>query len=177
MENDEARTQNSIFRVPSKGGIGLTLILGVFAIIGLWLLSAPMIMIIILAIVIIIFLRVHAIKEYTYSISLDLPQKQLMLITKSRTSSQTEYFSFNDLWFIYKKRADYFGTKSRVTPQKKDILLIDSKRKTLAFLVPEQDGWTQKLIFDLAKEMAASGIEQKIDKYDKNEIVVTTSSL
>jgi len=178
MDKPESEIINfkSVYTVPDKGGVAGVIVLAIILAGGLWLLSAPISILIILTIIACIILRVFATKEYTYRISFDHIEKKLELVTKSRTSSQTEYFPFNDLWFIYKKRADYFALKSRVDPQKRDILLIESKRKTLAFLVPKQDGWTQRLIFDLAKNMADLDIEQKIDKYDKNEIVLSATA-
>ncbi|MBL4675062.1 MAG: hypothetical protein JKY70_02480 [Mucilaginibacter sp.] len=178
MDKPEIEIANSkyVYAVRDKGGLSAVIVFAIFLAGGLWFLSVPIGLLIILIIVAGVILRVFAVKEYTHSVSLNPIEKKLELITKSHTSSQTEYFSFNELWFIYKKRADYFGQKSRVTSQKRDILLIDSKRKTLAFLVPKQDGWTPRLIFDLAKTMADLGIEQKVDKYDKNEIVLSPTS-
>lgn len=166
----------SVYSVPKKDGIEAVIVLAVILAGGLWFLSAPVGIIIILVIATAIALQVLATKEYTYSITLDAAEKQLELITKSRTSTQKEYFSFYALWFVYKKRIDYFSATNGSLKEKRDILLIESKRKTLAFLVPQQDGWTQQQILQLAREMAALGIEQKIDKYDDNEIVLGPTS-
>ena len=75
--------------------------------------------------------------------------------------------------FVYKKRLDYYSYSSKYGPrEKRNILLIDSKRKTLAYLVPKQDGWSNEVILDLAKTLAELSIKQIVEKYNDDEIAL-----
>lgn len=114
-------------------------------------------------------------KEYTYSIIIDAESKYVTFITKSRTSTETDVCSLDEIYFTYRKRLDYYSVglkKTGYSKEKRNILLIDSKRKTLAFLVPEQDGWTNAVIMDLAKNLAAIGVKQIVEKHNDNEILL-----
>jgi hypothetical protein len=155
--------------VPKKG---LVLVFAVIIITGiLFLLASPpfaaaCIMLIIAGITITVLLR----KEYTYSITIDSESRTIMFITKSRTSTVTDVCSFEEINFTYKKRIDYYSSTNGSLKEKRSILLIDSERKTLAYLVPNQDGWSNEVILDLAKTLAELSIKQIIEKYNDDEI-------
>ena len=127
------------------------------------------IVLIITGIVITVLLR----KEYTYSIIIDSESRTVTFITKSLTSSETDVCGFDEINFVYKKRLDYYSYSSNYGPrEKRNILLIDSKRKTLAYLVPKQDGWSNEVILDLAKTLAELSIKQIVEKYNDDEIAL-----
>lgn len=107
--------------------------------------------------------------EYTYSVEINADEKQIIVVTRSRTNIVTDCVLFDEVYFTYKMRTDYYGgVKSRYSlKHARSILQIECKRKTLALLVPEQDGWNNDMILSLARELVAAGIKQTIDKYDE----------
>lgn len=160
---------NKTYTVPKKGIEGLiavsvlVMILLAFASPPIWVVCAA---IVIGCIVIAVVLR----KDYTYSITINAESSSITVITKSRVGTETDQFGFDEIHFVYKKRLDYFSFTNGYLKEKRNILLIDSKQKTLAFLVPGQDGWTNEIILDMAKTFAELGMKQIVDKYNDDEI-------
>jgi c-di-AMP phosphodiesterase-like protein len=132
---------------------------------------------IIVAIVTTIFITVQLRWEYTHKVVIDTDNKQVIVVTKSRTNTVIDTMPFDEVHFTYKKRFDYYGGgMSRYgTKPPRDILQMECKQKTLAILVPWQDGWDNRMIMSLAKELAAAGVRQVVDKGNDNEIVIAAS--
>lgn len=121
-----------------------------------------------------IFTTVQLRWEYTYSVVIETDKKQVSVVTKSRTNTVIDTLSFGDVYFTYKKRFDYYGGSMWHVGMKppRNILQMECKHKTLAILVPWQDGWDNRMIMNLAKDLAAAGVKQVVDKGNDNEIVV-----
>lgn len=111
--------------------------------------------------------------EYTYSIKVDVDNQLATFITKSRTNTEIDICPLKEIYFTYRKRSDFYGTRrGTFIPDKRKILQIDNKRKTLALLVPGQDGWNDRMISELANNLVAAGVKRVIDKYNSDEIVL-----
>ena len=165
---------NKTYKVLKKGVGGLIAVIVMITLILLF--SSPSLGFICITIVVggiatTVVLR----KEYTYSIIIDAEVRSVTFITKSRTSTETDVCSFDEIYFTYRKRFDYYSVgfkKMGYSKEKRNILQIDCDRKTLALLVPEQDGWTNTVIMDLAKTLTTLGVKQISDKYNDNEIAL-----
>ncbi|MET3981400.1 hypothetical protein ABIB62_003922 [Mucilaginibacter sp. UYP25] len=160
----------------SKKGFPALIIAVVLAIVMLLSSSPPIVIIIVAVIIGCIIITVVLRKEYAYSITIDAKNKLITFVTKSRTSIETDICKFDELTFIYRKRLDYYSYTNGYLKEKRDILLILNKRKDLAFLVPGQDGWSYAAILDLAKTLTLLGVTQTIEKYNDDEIILTTTS-
>jgi hypothetical protein len=165
---------NKTYKVLKKGVGGL--IAGIVIAVIIFALTSPSfgficVAVIVGGIVVSIVLR----KEYTYSVTIDSESRSVTFITKSRTSTETDVCGFDEIYFTYRKRFDYYsvGFKNMgYSKEKRDILQIDCVRKALALLIPEQDGWTNTVIMDLAKTLTTLGVKQISDKYNDNEIAL-----
>ncbi|TFF37457.1 hypothetical protein [Mucilaginibacter psychrotolerans] len=157
-----------------KKGFAMIAFIAIFALLLLIYGQPPFAVTIIAAIVVAIFTTVQLRWEYTYKVVIDTDNKQVTVVTKSRTNTVIDTVPFNEVYFTYKKRFDYYGGgMGRFgTKPTRDILQMECKRKTLALLVPWQDGWDNRMIMSLAKDLAAAGVKQVVDKGNDNEIVV-----
>lgn len=140
----------------------------------------PLGIIIIVGIVTTIFTTVQLRWEYTYSVVINTDKKQVIVVSKSRTNTVIDTVPFEEAYFTYKKRFDYYGrgpgefvgVRFGHSKPLRNILQMECKQKTLAILVPWQDGWDNRMITSLANDLAAAGVKQVVDKGNDKEIVV-----
>jgi hypothetical protein len=126
-----------------------------------------------------IVVTVHLRWEYTYSIEINTGDKLITIVSKSRTNTVTDKVAFDEVHFTYKKRFDYYGgIKNRYgRKDPRSILQLECKQKTLAYLVPHQDGWTDAMILSLAKDLAVARVKQVVEKDNEAEIPINISSI
>ncbi|MBD1366128.1 hypothetical protein IDJ77_20120 [Mucilaginibacter sp. ZT4R22] len=126
-----------------------------------------------------IALTVHLRWEYTYSVEINTADKLIIVVSKSRTNRVRDEIPLDEVYFTYKKRHDYYGSGFEMIgrqQQARSILQTECKQKTLAFLVPGQEGWSENMIMNLAKDLATAGVKQVVEKHNEAEIPITTSS-
>ncbi len=125
-----------------------------------------------------IALTIHLRWEYTYSVEINIADKLMIVVSKSRTNRVRDEVPFEEAYFTYKQRFDYYGRSLAHAGLRKPraILQIECKQKTLALLVPGQDGWSENMIMSLAKDLATAGVKQVVEKHNEAEIPITISS-
>jgi hypothetical protein len=161
-----------------KKGFGMLIIVAIFILLLLFY-DPSLGFIIAIGIVAAIAATIHLRWEYTYSVEINTDDNLITVVNKSRTNCVRDEIPLDEVYFTYKKRHDYYGSGFEMIGRKqqaRSILQMECKQKTLAFLVPGQDGWSENMIMSLAKDLATAGVKQVVEKHNEAEIPITTSS-
>jgi hypothetical protein len=160
-----------------KKGFGMLIIVAIFILLLLFY-DPSLGFIIAIGIVAAIAATIHLRWEYTYSVEINTDDNLITVVSKSRTNTVTDKIALDEAYFTYKKRFDYYGgiENHGIRKKPRSILQIECKRKTMAILVPGQDGWSDGMILSLARDLSAAGVKQVVEKDNKAEIPITTSS-
>ena len=165
------------YQVKSKGFVPMAVVAAAVTFCLVYF-ESPTSVTIVVGLITAIALTIHLRWEYTYSVEINIADKLIIVVSKSRTNRLRDEVPLDEAYFTYKQRFDYYGTSiaNFGFRQPKAILQIECKHKTLALLVPGQDGWSDGMILSLARDLSAAGVKQVVEKDNKAEIPITTSS-